>query len=49
MQNYDYVNKVKEQNERLKETLKVSHETVEIGNNSNVELHRQGGKKKKKL
>ena len=36
-------NKVKAQNEKLKECLKVSSETVAVSNETNKELFQQGG------
>ena len=35
--------KIDEQNEKLKECLKITNETVSISNETNLELHKQGG------
>lgn len=37
-------NKVSQQNDSLRECLKITHETVTISNETNKELHKQGGK-----
>lgn len=35
--------KIAEQNEKLKDCLKITNETVTISNETNLELHKQGG------
>ena len=35
--------KILDQNEKLKDCLKITNETVNISNETNLELHKQGG------